>query len=108
MPYRNGKGPLGNGPLTGRGYGPCEGDRTGLNFTGFGFRRNQGGYGGGRRGRGRGFGYGAFGGRLNPRAWFNTGPWFTNSSDQKTSLKNYREALEKELEDIKKKEENLK
>lgn len=27
MPARDGTGPEGRGPLTGRGFGPCEGDR---------------------------------------------------------------------------------
>lgn len=100
MPFRNSKGPLGEGPLTGRGFGPCEGDRSNLNFVGFGFGRgfgrNQEGFFRGRRGRkgrGRGFGYRCFDENQNP--------------DKKTFLKNYRESLEKELEDIKKEEENL-
>lgn len=40
MPRRDGMGPNGEGPLTGRGFGPC----------GSGYNQ--------RRGRGRGFGYG--------------------------------------------------
>lgn len=42
MPRRDGTGPNGEGPLTGRGFGPC----------GSGYNQRSG------RGRGRGFGYG--------------------------------------------------
>jgi len=111
VPYKNNKGPLGEGPLTGRGFGPCEGDRSNLNLAGLGLGRGYGrvNFRRGRRGkRGRGFGYRCFGGRSSPRAWFNTGSWTTDGSDQKTFLKNYRQALEKELETVKTEEENLK
>jgi hypothetical protein len=44
MPRRNGTGPMGSGPMTGRGMGPCNNNQ--VNYArGFG------------RGRGRGFGY---------------------------------------------------
>jgi len=46
MPRLNGTGPMGQGPRTGRGLGPCGG--------GYGYGR---GYG---RGRGRGFGFGNY------------------------------------------------
>jgi len=46
MPARDGTGPMGQGPITGRGFGPCS--------RGFGFRRGFG------RGMGRGFGYGPY------------------------------------------------
>jgi len=48
MPNRNGTGPAGQGPRTGRGVGNC----TGQGGTG-----RFGGRGLGRGGRGRGFGY---------------------------------------------------
>jgi Family of unknown function (DUF5320) len=35
MPYYNGTGPMGRGPVTGRGWGPCGGGmRRGLNCRG--------------------------------------------------------------------------
>lgn len=46
MPARDGTGPMGAGPLTGRGMGPCGGGRA------FGFGRGAG------RGMGCGFGFG--------------------------------------------------
>jgi hypothetical protein len=73
MPNRDKTGPQGQGPLTGRGLGPC-GSGTGTGTTrGFGF-----GFG-----RGRGFGRGLC-------RFFN-----------KVSLTDYQQALEEELADIK-------
>ena len=117
MPLKDKKGPLGEGPLTGRGQGPCEGDRSEIQNVEFGrglgqgFGRNQGrgfnrgfgrGFGGG--GFGRGFGRGfrrGFRGRFSPWSWF-------GGRSEKQNLKEYRQELEKELEAIKKEEENLK
>ena len=48
MPRRDGTGPEGRGPLTGRRYGPCEGGRDTGDYVGRGM-----GFG-----RGRGFGMG--------------------------------------------------
>jgi len=100
MPLKDKKGPLGEGPLTGRGAGPCEGDRSEVQSFGLGrgrMGRNQswgrGGRGGSRRGR-RGGGYG-------PRFLF-------GARSEKENLKDYKQALEKELENVKKEEENLK
>lgn len=45
MPWRDGTGPFGEGPLTGRGLGPCG--------RGFGWRRRFGWRGGRGWGRGR-------------------------------------------------------
>ena len=50
MPYRDGTGPNGQGPMTGRGMGPCAGDARpmyGRIGRGFGGRRGMG-YGMGR------------------------------------------------------------
>jgi len=47
MPRRDGTGPLGQGALTGRGFGPC-GARTGASWLGRG------------RGIGRGLGFGRY------------------------------------------------
>lgn len=52
MPFGNGTGPLGQGPLTGRGLGPCAGYPN-QGFTGRGFGR---GFGRGRGVRFRQFG----------------------------------------------------
>ncbi len=74
MPKFDKTGPTGQGPSTGRGFGPC-----GL---GIGWRRKFGG----RRGLGRYFGWN----------------WPQNEEDQKKALVNYQKALEEELEDVKK------
>ncbi|MDD4027251.1 MAG: DUF5320 domain-containing protein [Candidatus Shapirobacteria bacterium] len=63
MPNRDKTGPLGQGPATGRGFGPCG------------------------KGLGRGLGRGLC---------------------RFQSLSDYRKALEEELEDVKKQEEDLK
>jgi len=79
MPGLDGTGPLGLGPRTGWGFGPC-----GL---GLGWRR--------RFGPGRGLGR-YFGWR-----------WPQTKEEQKKALAEYRKALEEELEDVKKEEEEL-
>lgn len=80
MPGFDQTGPRGEGPMTGRGFGPC-----GL---GLGWRRR---FGPGR-GMGRYFGW----------------AWPQNPKDQKKALADYKKALEEELEDVKKEEEELK
>ncbi|MFO7611373.1 MAG: DUF5320 domain-containing protein [Clostridia bacterium] len=58
MPGRNGTGPLGQGPMTGRGMGCCTGARAPYSGTGFGYGRGFGrGFG---MGYGRGFTYGGY------------------------------------------------
>lgn len=84
MPNRDQTGPAGQGPLTGRGFGPCGGGR-GLG-RGFGCGRGFG------RGLGRYFGWN------EPRT----------KEEQAEALVDYRKALEEELEDVKKQEEGLK
>ncbi len=74
MPGYDGTGPMGRGPMTGRGYGPCG--------FGFGWRR--------QFGMGRGLG-----------RYFN---WQmpVDESEEKQALSEYKKALEEELEDVKK------
>ncbi len=57
MPARDGRGPLGEGPLTGRGLANCSTNSSGNRFPGRGrfFGRGGFGFGGGRR-----FGAGRF------------------------------------------------
>ena len=79
MPGFDRTGPLGMGPMTGRGFGPC-----GL---GLGWRR--------RFGPGRGLG------RYFPWNWPQT------EEDKLEALKQYKEALKEELEDVEKEEKEL-
>ncbi len=60
MPRGDGTGPLGQGPMTGRGLGNCAGnDRAGGFGRGYGYGFGRG-FGAGRGfGRGWGFGFGA-------------------------------------------------
>ncbi len=80
MPGFDRTGPMGQGPMTGRGFGPC-----GL---GLGWRR--------RFGTGRGLGR------------YFTWSWPQNKKDQLEALSDYRKALEEELSDVEKEEEELK
>jgi len=80
MPRFDSTGPLGMGPITGRGFGPC-----GL---GLGWRR--------RFGAGRGLG-----------RYFGSWLWPQTNEDQLKALTEYKKALEEELEDVKKEEEEL-
>lgn len=60
MPRRDRTGPMGEGPMTGWGYGPCSGNPV-QGYGNFGYR---GGFG---RGYGRGFGWGGGGRRWRNR-----------------------------------------
>lgn len=99
MPGRDGSGPMGMGPMTGRGLGLCSG--VDAPYYGPGFRRGCGrglgwgaGMGRGRgRGFGRGFGYGAYG--------FNAGPV------TKEALQVHKEQLQSELDAINQRLEKL-
>ncbi len=82
MPNRDKTGPMGQGPLTGRGFGPCG---KGLG-RGFGC------------GRGFGRGLGRFFGWNQPQT----------KEEQAQALTDYCKALEEELEDTKKEERDLK
>ena len=81
MPALDKTGPQGQGPMTGRGLGPC----------GQGLKRGLG------RGRGFGRGLGRYFGWNAPQT----------TEDRKKDLTEYKKALEEELEDIKKEEEDL-
>jgi len=74
MPGFDGTGPRGQGPMTGRGFGPC-----GL---GLGWRR--------RFGMGRGMG--------RYFCW----NWPVSPQDQKKALADYKKALQEEMEDVEK------
>ncbi len=79
MPRQDGTGPDGQGPLTGRGFGPCENKRPRF----FSFKRQR---------SGRGFG------RMSPRRGF-----FGRFRSTRTDNIGEREALETELSEPKKK-----
>jgi len=118
MPRGDRTGPLGMGPRTGRAGGWCSGyDMPGyanpVPGRGFGM-----GFGRGRRFAGRGFGGGGRGGRYGYFAagrpgWASFGPYEApygyptpyrdpDPNQEKQALKNQAEALQSELESIKK------
>ena len=74
MPQYDQTGPMGQGPMTGKGFGPCG--------FGMGWRRH---FGMGR-GMGRYFGW----------------KWPVSKTDEKQALQEYKQALEEELEDVEK------
>jgi len=76
MPWFDGTGPQGMGPMTGRGFGPCG--------FGMGWRHH-----GHPRGLGRYFGWNA------PQT----------KEEKLKALVDYKKALEEELDDVKKEEE---
>lgn len=80
MPNFNGTGPREMGPRTGRGFGPCG--------FGLGWKKRFGS----ERGMGR---------------YFGNWEWPQSNEDQAQALKDYRKALEEELEDVKKETEEL-
>lgn len=101
MPGMNGTGPLGQGPLTGRGQGRCgnAGQATGQGM-GVGFGRRAG-FGGGM-GQGRGVGRG-----FSLRRWFGLGQRPTGNPDissmtDEDILKQRLESIEAEAESIRK------
>ena len=96
MPGRNGTGPRGQGPMTGRGAGFCAGNGAGSGRQfgygcGAGFGRRFGGSG--RRGGGFGNGFGAGCG-----AGFGNGAFFpATPADEKSVLAARKEFLQREL-----------
>lgn len=90
MPNRNGTGPMGFGPMTGRGMGPC----------GAGLAR---GFGGGR-GFGRGWS------RSYERGFGRVVPVYTESTpeNEKEILKAEKAEIERELKEINRRLQELK
>jgi len=96
MPGFDGTGPQGQGPLTGRGEGPCAPQ------AGSGYRR--GWFGRGRFDRGRGwFGRGRFG---RGRGWFGRGQ--ATADNGPLTLEEEEKELETELEAVRKERESQK
>ena len=101
MPRGDGTGPMGMGPVTGRGAGFCAG------FTAPGHANSAGGFG-----RGRGFRR-MFCATGLPR-WVHCGnqnekgAYFASDADEKEFLKNQAKFLESRLDSIKKRLEKFK
>lgn len=108
MPRGDGTGPLGRGPMTGRGLGFCNpdyADTPPAYGRGMGFGRGRGFRGGGRGWCGRFFASGMWG-WLRPRGY--AAPYQAPDPEfEKQMLKNEADALQSELNLIKKRLENL-
>ena len=101
MPARDGTGPCGEGPLTGRRLGPCD-------------REFRGGFGPGYgRGYGRGYGYGRGFGRGFGRFWtappasVQVAPITLTKEEQKRILEEDLKALEEDMKYVKEKLKEL-
>lgn len=96
MPRRDGTGPMGAGPMTGRGFGPCAADRAMGNRAGLGM-----GYG---YGRGRGCGYGRGYGRGFGRGFAEQLPAAPGRKEmleaQKSSLQDQLAFIEQQLDEL--------
>jgi len=103
MPRGNGTGPMGMGPMTGRGAGFC----AGFAVPGY---ANPIGYGFGF-GRGRGFRRMFYATGLPRWARFGTqnanGAYFASDADEKEFLKRQAKFLENQLDDVKKRLDEL-
>lgn len=98
MPRADGTGPMGNGPRTGRGAGPCAGNLRPDNMNQMPGR----GFG---RGSGRGLGGGMGRGRWARKGGFCVQP---NPEEEQYSLENQKVALQGRLNDVNKKLDELK
>lgn len=109
MPAGNGTGPMGMGPMTGRGAGYC----AGYGMPGYMNPAFGGGMGFGRgfgRGRGRGWRNMFYATGLPGYARFGAGAFAPTAPDpalEKQALKNQAEALRSEMEAIRKRLEEL-
>ena len=92
MPRGDSTGPVGAGPMTGRGMGLC----AGYGAAGFMYR----GFGGGM-GRGRGFGRGFGFGSGRGFGFVGRNAYGVAAADEKEILKNETHALETELKAVK-------
>lgn len=105
MPWRDGTGPQGLGPLSGKGFGLCA--DTGASVSGRAFGpRNAGGYGMGRgmrrgygAGYGAGYGFGCRGRGFGRGGWLPQGAW-TVPPDTRQTLEERAAALEAELGEV--------
>lgn len=88
MPGRNGTGPMGLGPMSGKGMGLCTGVNSAVNGVGFGFGSGRG------MGCRRGFGRNSI---ATP----------TSTKTQKEMLTDQKEQLAAQLELVSKQLENL-
>lgn len=109
MPSGDRTGPMGQGSMTGRGFGFCNENET------LGFEKGFGGLGR-RWGRGFGFGRGAGGrrglGRRNLRNWSLSGleakrQWIPDREEEIKMLKSQAEALKNTQKDIERRLEEL-
>ncbi len=104
MPFGDRTGPLGQGPMTGRGAGYCAGYETPgyANPGGFGF-----GFG---RGFGRGYGRGFYGHGVAPRWGWNVPASAApepSKEQELDMLKGQADALKRSLEQIEKRMQDL-
>lgn len=97
MPWGDRTGPMGWGPMTGRGFGYCSGSEQPGFAAGPGLGR---GWGGGR-GRGRGFGPGrGFGRRGWYGAWPPAAPYLSSVPAATMSVEQEKDMLKREAQNL--------
>jgi hypothetical protein len=109
MPFGDGTGPAGAGPMTGRGVGFCAGFNAPGSMNGGGGRGKRF-FGGGRGGSGFGRGFRAYNGIGRQRFYNNQSFANENYDDpeaEKNYLKNQAEYLKESLDSISKRLEKL-
>ncbi len=89
MPGRDNTGPLGRGPMTGRGMGYCANPSRSGGYSRYGGRF------GGRMGNGYGYGYG-----LGFRNRFRAYPYMADAPASKTDLEAEKTELQERLNEI--------
>jgi hypothetical protein len=105
MPYGDGTGPVGKGPVTGRGFGFCQGFDHPGNALGPGRGKGRGAGRGFNRGYGQGFGF-----RAGYSHYVNYGfpePVEYSPEREKEYLKNRIDSLEKTITSLKKRMNDL-
>ncbi len=107
MPKGNRKGPMGQGPMTGRGLGFCQGDDTPGYMNNYGRGGGMGRWHGGGMGRGRGFGRGQGFRGGNVFGSFFGGAQMLSKKDEARMLKSQAEDIKSSLLDIEKRIKDL-
>jgi hypothetical protein len=111
MPYGDRTGPLGQGPMTGRGFGFCSGNKApGSNTPGFG-RLYRGGFGRGLGRRycriGQGFGWRGYSPKLTSEFYKQNISSKLSGEEEKIYLEDMMKDLEEQIKTIKERLQQL-
>ncbi len=110
MPFGDGTGPMGEGPMTGRAMGRCAGRARAAYHAGYGRGHRRGfGYGnGGAHGRGFGGGYGrAYGRGYGWRYGAALDPWTWTSEQEMDALRQQADYFEAQARELRQRMDSL-